>query len=59
MRHGMKACRGALLGALGAVRGNPPDANALAVYVENGGDFVVPLEAVRRVHNGKVILNAG
>jgi hypothetical protein len=43
----------------GAVRGYMPATNALVVYVENAGDFVVPLEAVRRVHDGKVILDAG
>jgi hypothetical protein len=34
-----------------------PNANALVIYIENAGDFVVPLEAVRRVHDGKVILD--
>jgi hypothetical protein len=43
----------------GAVRGYMPDSNAIVVYVENAGDFMVPLEAVRRVHDGKVILDAG
>jgi hypothetical protein len=43
----------------GAVRGYVPNANGLVVYVENAGDFVVPLEAVRSVHDGKVILDAG
>jgi hypothetical protein len=43
----------------GAVRGYVPNTNALVVYVENAGDFVVPLEAVRSVHDGKVILDAG
>lgn len=42
----------------GAVRGYVPGANALVVYVENAGDFVVPLEAVRSVHDGKVVLDA-
>lgn len=41
----------------GAVRGYVPNANALVVYVENAGDFVVPLEAIRRVHDGKVIVD--
>jgi hypothetical protein len=45
--------------AFGAVRGYVPDLNALVVYVENAGDFVVPLEEVHSVHNGKVILDAG
>jgi hypothetical protein len=43
----------------GAVRGYMPDSNALVVYIENAGDFLVPLDAVRRVHDGKVILDAG
>jgi hypothetical protein len=43
----------------GSVRDHVSGANALVVYVENAGDFVVPLEAVRRVYNGKVILDAG
>jgi hypothetical protein len=30
----------------GAVRGYMPQANALVIYIENAGDFVVPLEAV-------------
>ncbi len=29
----------------------------LVIYVENAGDFVVPLTAVESVHSGKVILN--
>jgi hypothetical protein len=41
----------------GAVRGYLPNANALVVYIENAGDFVVPLEAVHRVHDGKVIVD--
>ena len=42
----------------GAVRGYVPNTNALIIYVENAGDFEVPLEAVHRVHDGKVILDA-
>ena len=45
--------------AFGAARGCVPDLNALVVYVENAGDFVVPLEEVHCVHDGKVILDAG
>ena len=41
----------------GAVRGYAPNANALIIYNENAGDFVVPLEAVHRVHDGKVVLD--
>lgn len=42
----------------GAVRGAVPGANALVIYVENAGDFEVPLDAVRSVHDGKVLLDA-
>ena len=28
----------------------------LVIYIENAGDFVVPLSAVSAVHSGKVIL---
>jgi hypothetical protein len=40
----------------GAVRSIARD--HLVVYVENAGDFVVGREAVRRVHDGKVLLDA-
>jgi hypothetical protein len=43
----------------GAVRGYMPNTNALVVYIENAGDFVVPLEAVHRVHDGKVVVDVG
>ena len=43
----------------GAVRGYMSHANALVIYLENAGDFVVPLEAVQRVHDGKVIVDVG
>lgn len=32
--------------------------NELVVYVENAGDFVVPLDAVQDVHAQKVVLDA-
>jgi hypothetical protein len=35
-------------------RGKPE----LVIYVENAGDFVVPLSAVEAVHAGKVVLAA-
>ena len=35
-----------------------PEGNALIVYVENAGDFEVPLSAVQSVHDGKVVLDA-
>jgi len=44
--------------AVGAVRqvlpGGKPE---IVVYVENAGDFTVPLSAVRDVHDEKVILD--
>jgi hypothetical protein len=41
----------------GAVRGLVPQTNALIIYIENAGDFEVPTETVRRVHDGKVIVD--
>jgi hypothetical protein len=42
----------------GAVRQvSPKGRPELIVYVENSGDFVVPLAAVEAVHSHKVILN--
>ena len=42
----------------GAVRQVAPHGRPeLVIYVENGGDFVVPLDAVEAVHAQKVILN--
>jgi hypothetical protein len=35
------------------------NAKALVIYIQNAGDFVVPLEAVHRVHDGKVIVDVG
>jgi len=41
----------------GAVREVSPNGRPeLVVYVENAGDFVVPLSAVEAVHSEKVIL---
>ena len=28
----------------------------ITIYVENSGDFIVPMDAVRAAHDGKVIL---
>ena len=39
----------------GAVRRVSP--HELVIYVENAGDFTVPLDAVESVHSEKVILN--
>jgi len=42
----------------GAVRQvAPQDRPELVIYVENAGDFVVPLAAVKAVHSQKVILD--
>ena len=46
--------------AFGAVRQVAPRGRPeLVVYVENAGDFTVPLDAVASVHSDKVILNCG
>jgi hypothetical protein len=46
--------------AFGAVRQVRPHGRPeLVVYVENSGDFVVPLSAVTAVHSQKVIVNRG
>ena len=42
----------------GAVRAIDPRDGALTVYVENARDYVVPLQAVRTAHDGKVVLDA-
>jgi hypothetical protein len=39
----------------GAVRKVSP--HELVIYVENAGDFTVPIDAVESVHSEKVILN--
>jgi hypothetical protein len=41
----------------GAVRCLVPQTNVHVVYIENAGDFEVPAEAVRRVHDGKAIVD--
>ena len=44
--------------AFGAVREVAPQGREeLVIYVENAGDFVVPITAVEAVHSQKVILN--
>ena len=43
---------------LGAVRQVAPHGRPeLVIYVENAGDFIVPLDAVEAVHAQKVIVN--
>jgi hypothetical protein len=44
----------------GAVRQVAPHGRPeLVIYIENAGDFVVPLAAVEAFHSQKVILNCG
>jgi len=43
--------------AFGAVR--QVRHHEIVVYVENGGDFEVPLSAVKAVHDEKVVLDSG
>jgi len=40
---------------IGAVRGVGSD--HVVIYVENAGEFIVPMAAVRKVHDQKVMLN--
>lgn len=42
--------------AIGAVR--QVLASEIVIYVENGGDFPVPMTAIRAVHEKKVVLEA-
>ncbi len=44
-------------GNLAAVR--RVSAHDLTIYVENAGEFVVPIDVVDAVHSQKVILNCG
>lgn len=41
---------------IGSVREIHPEREELVVYVENAGDFVIPLTAVESVHSQKVVL---
>jgi hypothetical protein len=42
----------------GAVREvRPGSRDEITVYVENSGEFIVPSDAVRAAHDGKVILD--
>ena len=46
--------------AIGAVRRAPAAGKPeMVIYVENAGDFVVPLTAVKDVYAEKVVLNRG
>lgn len=42
------------IGAVREVRQTLPE---FVIYIENAGDFVVPLSAVKEVHSDKVILD--
>lgn len=42
---------------VGAVREVHADRQELVVNIENGGDFTLPADAIRDVHEGKVILD--
>jgi hypothetical protein len=42
---------------VGAVRGPGDKPDSIIVYIENAGDFVVPVSAVRAVHYSKVVLD--
>ena len=43
----------------GAIRAISPDGKLLTVYVENAGDFTVPISAVVSVHSEKVTFECG
>ncbi|HEY1706640.1 MAG TPA: hypothetical protein VGG10_00135 [Rhizomicrobium sp.] len=43
--------------AFGAVRQVHP--HEIVVYIENAGDFAVPVSAVKEVHDEKVVLDRG
>ncbi|MDW2982072.1 MAG: hypothetical protein WBG81_10135 [Rhodanobacter sp.] len=42
------------IGSVREIRHGLPE---LLVYIENAGDFVVPMSAVKAIHSGKVILD--
>ncbi len=43
------------IGSVREVSQKPPE---LVIYIENAGDFVVPMSAVKEVHFDKVILDS-
>ncbi len=46
--------------AFGTVQRRPPnDAKEIVIYVENAGEFIVPIAAVKAAHDGKVLLDNG
>ncbi len=42
------------IGSVREIRHGLPE---LLVYIENAGDFVIPMSAVKAVHSGKVVLD--
>ena len=42
---------------IGSVREVSHTHPEMVIYIENSGDFVVPLSAVKSVHSGKVMLD--
>lgn len=42
------------IGSIREIRQGLPE---LVIYIENAGDFIVPLSAIKTVHSDKVILN--
>jgi hypothetical protein len=42
------------IGSVREIRPQPPE---LVIYIENAGDFEVPMSAVRGMHSGKVVLD--
>jgi hypothetical protein len=42
---------------IGAVREIRHDPSELIIFIENGGDFVVPASAIKAVHSDKVVLD--
>jgi hypothetical protein len=42
---------------IGSVRDIRPEPPELVIYIENAGDFELPMSAVRGVHSGKVVLD--
>ena len=44
--------------AVGAIRQLlGPNRREIVIYVENAGDFHIPLDAIQDVHSGKVVLD--
>ena len=42
----------------GGVRGLAPESGSgIVIHVENAGEFTIPIDAVRSVHDGKIVLD--